>query len=82
MHEIARGSHREAAFVDPATWLVLCRNCHEKLGDYRLWPIARQLALKLVADPQRFDLAKINSIRGRSEGAIDMADIASYLEVK
>ena len=82
VHEIARGSHRAKAVVDPATWLALCRQCHEELGDYSKWPIVRQLALKLVNDPGRFDLGRINEIRGRSDGAITLEDVSQYLEVK
>lgn len=82
LHEIARGIHREEATKHPEAWLLLCLWCHEEMGDYSRWPLARQLALKLVADPTRFDLAKINEIRGRAEGAIDLADVGKYLELK
>ncbi len=82
VHEIARGIHKEESEKHPATWLCLCRKCHDEMDDYSVWPIARQLALKLVADPSRFSLSKINEIRGRALDAITLADVAQYLEVK
>lgn len=82
LHEIARGIHRAAAISEPCTFLCLCRGCHDKLGDMREWPICRQLAAKLLADPAKFDLARFNEIRGRAEGAITMSDVVMYLQLK
>ena len=82
IHEIARGAHRERAMKHAAAWLALCRKCHDAMGDYSRWPITRQLALKLVVDAGRFDLAVINQIRGRDQDAITLADVARHLEVK
>ena len=81
-HEIARGPARKAALECRSTWLALCRPCHEKLGDYSEWPVERQLALKLVVDPEHFDLVKVNRIRGRADGAITLADIVPHLKVR
>jgi len=81
VHEIARGSHREAAFAEPATWLTLCRYCHQEMGDYSVWPLTRQLALKLVVDPTRFDLVIFNRVRGRADTAIELADITKHLQL-
>ena len=82
LHEIARGVHRAAAISEPCTFLTLCRLCHNDLGDLREWPICRQLAAKLLADPTKFDLARFNEIRGRAEGAITMGDVVMYLRLK
>lgn len=62
--------------------LALCRDCRDDLGDYSKWPIRRQLALKPVSDPGRFNLEVINEIRGRDEDAITLSDVAAYLELK
>lgn len=82
VHEICRGSHREAALKERAAWLCLCRVCHDELDDYSQWPITRQLALKLVGDPEFFDLATVNTLRGRDENAITLAEVAKWLAVK
>lgn len=81
-HEIARGTHKAAAMKEPCTWLALCRTDHDEMGDYSIWPVARQLALKLVADPNRFDLKKFNKLRGRNERAITLDEVTQYLELK
>lgn len=79
LHEIARGSHRHLAVEEPCCWLALCRKCHREMDDYSIWPIARQLALKLIADPNRFDLDRFNEIRG--DEVTDMLEIVKYLEL-
>lgn len=82
-HEIARGAHREAALKYRAAWLAVCRTpCHDDLDDYEKWPISKQCAAKLVADPEHFDLKVINQLRGRAETALTLADVAQWLEVK
>lgn len=81
-HEITRGTaSRYKAVEHRETFLALCRTCHEAMGDYSVWPIEKQLALKLLVDPAWFDLEVINSIRGRSSTAIELVDVACYLEV-
>lgn len=82
LHEICRGAHREQALQYPELWLCLCQDCHEELGDYSKWPLARQLALKLVSDPGRVSLEVFNEVRGRAESAMTLADVAVWLEVK
>ncbi len=55
--------------------LVLCDGvfgpCHREVQD---WPLASQLALKLVADPWYFDLDCIREVKGRGL-LVTMADI-------
>lgn len=55
VHEILAGAYRHRAFVEPACWLALCRQCHDKLQSTS---ITSQLAYKLLADPEHYDLAK------------------------
>lgn len=81
VHEIARGPARSKSVKLRSCWLAVCRPCHEALGDYRAWPIAKQLALKLVRDPEFFDLAEVNHTRGRAANAIELKDLAAYLEI-
>lgn len=79
-HEIARGSARNAALVRPATWLRVCNVCHEEMGDYSIWPIARQLALKLIKDPGNHNRKLVNLLRGRQSDAISEAEVDAWVE--
>jgi len=81
VHEIARGIYRAEAYCERVCWLAVCGDCHDLLGDYSRWPIERQLAMKLLSDPEHFDLVKVNRIRGRADGAIVLADIVCFLKV-
>jgi hypothetical protein len=81
VHEIARGQSRAEAFGEPACWLGVCGECHAELDDYGVWPIVRQLAAKLVRDPENFDIAVVNTVRGRAPNSITLVDVAEYLEV-
>ena len=81
VHEITRGALRKSGFVEPATWLAVCWRCNMyQLVDYSVWPIARQLACKLVMDSTNFDLDCVNSIRAGCHGRIDIVDVAKYLD--
>ena len=51
VHEIARGPARKKAVESRCAWLLLCRRCHDAMGDLKKWPISRQLALKRIHDP-------------------------------
>ena len=67
VHEIARGPSREQAFKDADTWLGLCHTCHEAMGGYTEWPVARQIALKMVVV-----LDAVNGARsGRAQTSLD-----------
>jgi cytochrome c553 len=79
VHEIARGPSRKQAVQERACWLLVCRRCHEELGDYSKWPLARQLALKLLQDREHFDLRKFNVIRGRAPNAITMREVNAQI---
>ena len=81
LHEINRGSMRQQSYGEPATWLALCFSCHAAMDLYSDWPVAKQLALKLVADPVNFDLHKINVIRRGSHGQVAIGDVAHYLQL-
>lgn len=81
VHEMARGSHREAALETPCAWLATCWSCnHLLLTDASRYPIARQLAIKFLRDPGRFDLGEFNALRGRAPGAITWEDVEIWLE--
>ena len=79
-HEIARGPSRYAAYAERCTWLRLCRECHEQMGDYSVWPIERQLALKLSRDAAFYSTRVFNEIRGRAAFAVNIRDVVPYLK--
>jgi hypothetical protein len=79
VHEIARGVSRKDSYHNRAAWLLLCRQCHDEVGNYMLWPIVRQLAVKLVADPDYFDLEAVNLLRGRDRDAITLQEVKDEL---
>lgn len=82
VHEICRGTHREAALRLRCAWLCCCRTCHrDELADASRWPISRQLACKLVGDPEFFDLELVNRLRGREVDAITLPEVAKWLKV-
>lgn len=82
VHEICNGPARQKALGMRETWLAVCRCCHEDLDDKRLWPVTRQLAVKLLRDPDWFDPQVVNELRGRDPEAITIIDIAPHLELK
>ena len=81
-HEIARGPARQAALKAPAAWLRLCNMCHDEMDSLRLWPIARQLAIKKLQDPEHYDRIKVNELRGRQPDAITEEEVDECLEPK
>lgn len=78
IHEIARGSLRHKAYCDRHTWLHLCRKCHDAVGNYANWPIARQLSVKMRSDPEYYDLEHFNRLRGRAPNAIEQCEVDNY----
>lgn len=81
---MARGPFRAASVQTPATWVFVCRTCHDEMGSAD-WPIAAQLALKAKHDPANYDRVCVNLIRGRPPNAIDASDVrkaAKRLKIK
>lgn len=82
VHEIVTRAKSSKSVEHRCAWLCLCRTCHrEEVGDYSRYPISRQLALKLVTDPEAFDLDKINELRGNDPNEFTMADVARHLRM-
>lgn len=79
LHEITAGAAREKALSIREAWLHLASECHAKT---QFTCVPYQCALKLLADPDYFNLRTINALRGRAEGAITLADVAPYLMLK
>lgn len=80
VHEITSGSARMAGFVERATWLGVCYICNcERLTDAVKWPKARQLAAKMLQDPEGFDLEKFHAAYGRPMTAVPADEVLEYL---
>lgn len=76
VHEIASGPAREAALSEPCAQLPACDYCNSHLlTDHRIWPIAKQLAIKAVIDPENYDRKRVNELRGRAEDAISEVEV-------
>jgi len=74
VHEIARGAHRAKALTEPATWLKVCKWCHASKVDGM--PIARQLAYKMIHDPEHYDRQAVNRLRNRQPDAVTEREVA------
>lgn len=81
VHEITRGAAREESLDKPEAVLAVCRHCHRKLEDYRIWPVTRQLAVKFLRSPKLLNLEVVNRLRGRDENAITLDDVVVHLEL-
>ncbi len=80
-HEILRGNARQACLDKTEFLLAVCPKCHDKLGDFKLWPVERQLAWKAIISDKPTDCALVNEIRGRAATAITWRDIAFHLDL-
>ena len=82
VHEISSGTAgRPLSEGEPATWLLACSSCNcGQLTDKLEWPVARQLALKFVADGKHFDLERFNACY--TLGSVGMEDIRQWLTVR
>lgn len=83
IHEITSGANRDASLDEPAAILAVSRRGHEQIQHE---PKAKQLARKLLATPDEFDLDKINelcAVKGDEDvpKRFILADIVPYLRV-
>lgn len=77
VHEILAGANRQAAFVERATWLRVCRTCHDRIQGRS---VGYQLALKLLSDPQGWDLSAFCRAWNRAETAVDTGIVLSHVQ--
>ena len=79
-HEVARGPSKKKAMLAPTAWVRVCNCCHSEMGDYSIWPISRQYALKALHDISNYDRVALNKLRDREPEAITDADVHVWLE--
>lgn len=63
-HEILNGPLRDKTLGEPCSLLVLCWICNSnEMTDKSKWPVAKQLALLQLRDPESYDLVRFNWLR-------------------
>lgn len=61
VHEMVRRSHAPKSWCRLANFLLVCRRCHDTLLPNM--PLEKQLAYKLLCDPDCFSIAEVSRIR-------------------
>jgi hypothetical protein len=80
VHEIERKSHAPKRWAHRCNYLLLCHQCHS--GPFAAMPHAKQLAVKLVRDPNHFELVTWLRLRDpelRAPERVTIADVAHWL---
>lgn len=82
VHEIGRGTSREACLGERCALLIVCRSCHsEKLSQPAEWTEARQLALLAKRRPRDFSLHRFLAITSpRAPRRIEIHEVLEWLE--
>lgn len=79
---MASGGSRCKAIHHREAWLSLCGPCNQGMHDRVEWPIARQLAYKLINDFPYFDPALVCELRGNAVTYCTHEDVFEWIEVK
>jgi hypothetical protein len=78
VHELARGTSRQAALDKRYAVLVVCSLiCHEQV---QVEPLTKQLARLYLNRASDLDLVSFNRLRNRADGAITFSDLARDIE--
>lgn len=79
-HHITSGVHRKAGKEVLANLVRVCRDCHTGNESMHTgaWPIARQLALKKIHDPDTYDRVEVNLLRSRQPEAITEDEVDEW----
>lgn len=77
VHEIDRRSQCPNRWAEECNYLLLCHNCHS--GPFASMPHKRQLAAKLLADPENFSLEDWHAIRPRPITYATMREVIEEL---
>lgn len=80
-HEMACGiQHRHKAVPQRFTWGAACSDCNtNRLTDYSLWPLEKQLAVKFINDRAYYDRVEFNLLRGREPEAITQREVYRWV---
>jgi len=77
-HEMVRGPNRWKAFPDPRCWIRTCNLCHEE--EFATMPIAKQLAIKKLVDPEHYSRIAVNLLRVRDEEAVSKNQVDAEIK--
>lgn len=81
VHEISRGVHRQKSLDKLFALLVVCRWCHDSLGDAGKWPEARQLALLAERRLHDWDLvAYLELTSPRAPRRIEIEEVVAFMK--
>lgn len=82
VHEIGRGTCREACLGERCAMLVVCRSCHDaKLSQASEWPESKQLALLARRRPRDFSLERYLELTSpRAPMRIEIAEVLQWME--
>ena len=81
VHEISRGVHRQKSLDKLFALLVVCRLCHDSLGDAGKWPEARQLALLAERRLHDWDLvAYLELTSPRAPRRIEIEEVVAFMK--
>ena len=81
VHEISRGVHRQKSLDKLFALLVVCRLCHDSLGDAGQWPEARQLALLAERRLHDWDLvAYLELTSPRAPRRIEIEEVGAFMK--
>lgn len=75
IHHLCRGANKAKTYSDRRGLFAACRKCHDRLGDYGKVSLIVQIATKKLRDPEYYDLAWLNKMRGKAPNAIDDNDL-------
>lgn len=80
VHEIERRSHAHNKWWPESgcNGLKLCERCHA--GEFSTMPHAKQLAVKLIQDPECFDLGEWLSIKPRPPEYVTLREVLEYVK--
>jgi hypothetical protein len=81
VHEIGAAGLRRQMLDEPCCWAAACNRCNQNVvTDYSVWPVVRQLAVKLRWNPEDYNLARYNEVRRRGPDAITQGQVLLALK--
>jgi hypothetical protein len=80
VHEIGAAGIRRILLPEPCSWAAACNRCNQGiLTDYSIWPVVRQMAVKLRWNSEDVNLRRYNELRGRGADALTLREVRAAL---
>jgi hypothetical protein len=81
-HEIERRAHASKTCLVDCNYLMLCGTCHNgPFANLKTWPHAKQLALKMLRNPDDYDLAAWLLIKfpdGKAPNRVTQSEVDAF----